>query len=166
LYKNNKFIIEKFIYGGNQERKFRSGTENTMGVFGAGLAIDKLRIEKFNKELPNYLIKRLTMLEFINHVNSDTKKLSSIVSITFPNIYAQTLIETLSQLNVYISSGSACKQGEKIPSYVLLKSGYSIEHALCTIRVSFGIINSIMEIDNFILHLKNALHKISKLKGD
>jgi len=80
-------------------------------------------------------------------VNEFPKKVSpKIISITFPDIDAHTLVLTLSNYDVCVSTSSACSSSEMKPSHVLTSCGFTADEALSTIRVSFSLFNTISEV--------------------
>ena len=141
--------IEPIIYGGaNQEFGFRGGTENVAGIVGFGRACslvdvdkNKIAILKLRKELLEALNRGFLGKNYDFRVNFD-ENTSKIVSITFPNVDAETLVLLLSSRGVYISAGSACKSLEQKPNEVLLAAGFSESEARSTIRISLSCYNT------------------------
>jgi cysteine desulfurase len=163
LYKKIDFPIQKLVYGGKQEKNFRGGTENVSGIYGSYLAIKWLQKNNFNHLLSKYFVENIKANIPKIMFNSDISNLSSIVNFYYPGIKAITLVEDLSIHEVYVSSGAACIQGTNILSNVLETIKLQEEVIKASIRISFGIINTIFEIDQFTFVLKQSLERVSKL---
>lgn len=76
---------------------------------------------------------------------SRERKTSSTISLTIPGVSNLDLMMELDGLGIYISTGSACDSKSLLPSKTLLEMGLTKEEALSTIRISFGIQNTIEE---------------------
>lgn len=147
------------LIAGAQEGGFRGGTENVAGIIGTGVAA-KLAI--FEESVTKAYIS-LIKLAFCAHVREHLKLLfdaekarincdsdtsaGKIVSITFDDIDAQTLVLMMSARNAYISAGSACNSGSTESSHVLKAIGMSDAQAHQTVRISFSALNTLKEVE-------------------
>jgi len=143
------------IYGGGQEKGFRSGTENTAGIAGFGEAV-KYDLD-INPVLRKHLIDNLPVKVNIPH----GEYAPHIISITLPRIKSETMLHYLSGKGIYVSSGSACSKGKR--SHALLAFGLSEMEADCSLRISLSAFNTIEEIDRFIIELKNGLDSLVRM---
>lgn len=148
LYIKNKEIISPLINGGlGQEFGVRGGTENVAGIVGFGTACDLLnknfqinskRIAQlkviFYETLCNELNDGRTI--YFYNGNSPYNK-GKTLSICFRGVDAQSLVLYLDTKQIYVSSGSACRNHSSEPNKTLLAIGLSEEDAQSTIRVSF-----------------------------
>ncbi|NGX40059.1 MAG: Cysteine desulfurase NifS [Chlamydiae bacterium] len=152
LYHHKKCTLKPLFYGGGQESKRRSGTENLAGIIGLAKAIDLL-----NDELPSatekmeYLRdtfeKKLKELIPGIQIIAPAPRLPNTSSITFPNTDGENLLIQLDMQGLAASMGSACSAGSLEPSGVLLAMGLSREEALRTLRFSFSRFTTEEEID-------------------
>lgn len=176
LYINDKIIktraLSPVVFGGGQERGFRSGTENVAGIAGFGAAA-----EYGAKTLPSFLsgIARLReMLEngiaaFAGHgvrINRPQTAViaNHIISLTVPGIRSETLLHSLSADGVYVSSGSACSSNTGHASYVLRSFGLSAADADATVRISLGTQNTEEDITALCASLGQGLQRLAKIK--
>lgn len=148
--------LSPIFAGGNQESGIRPGTENVMGIVGLGAAAeyyaDKTNIShcvahyiQLNSNFFNVLYDCLDNWH-LNCYTDGVDCVRNIMSIRFPGVLGNTLVGLLSADGICISTGSACHSGEVKPSHVLRAMGQSDEEALSTVRVSFGLENTIGEV--------------------
>lgn len=170
LYIKNYSPIDKYIHGGQQERNWRGGTENTASIAGFGKAIEILSSE-MNSDIQNYIEMKNSLAaelnnEFGNKIifnsYSDERSLPNIMNITFDKtttkIDTDTMLIKLDMNNIAVSAGSACTSGAVSPSHVLKAIGYDDKSAGKSIRISFGRFNSINDIDVFVKVLKEIIN--------
>ncbi|NOZ08575.1 MAG: cysteine desulfurase [FCB group bacterium] len=142
LYLRKGLEIKPLITGGGQERNLRAGTENIAGIAGFGLAAELIysklaTITAQVAAVTNIFMRSLKKLEITHRVNGRSG-IPGLVSITFPDISAETLLINLDLEGIAISAGSACSAGTLEPSRVLAETGLSAETASRTVRISFG----------------------------
>lgn len=160
--------LSPLIHGGGQENGFRSGTQNVIGILAIGKAIEiwdknKEEYKKNLKQLKETFETRIKEeIPDIKIVSEKVERANSISCLIFPKVDAQSLVISLGRQGVYLSSGSACSSGTPTPSHVLLAYGYSEEEALKAIRVSFGVFNSLEEVEESVLKIKKSFEKIYK----
>lgn len=150
------------IFGGGQERSFRSGTENLPAVVGLAAAAEKIyknNIGNYNKvkELNAYFIEKLKTLEGIK-VNSEGEYFSPyILNVSFKGVRAEVLLHLLEEKGIYVSTGSACSSKDTRDSHVLLALGLKNDEIKGTIRFSFSEDNTKEEVDYTIRVLEASL---------
>lgn len=130
------------MYGGGQEAGLRSGTLNTPGIVGLGVACvisqqempqESARLRQLRDRLEQRLLQAIPNLQR----NGDlSNRLPHNCSLTFPSGDAELLLAHLPLLA--ISTTSACNAGAIEPSHVLLAIGLSREEASRTLRIGLG----------------------------
>ena len=166
VFKTRKLV--PIIYGGGQEKGFRSGTENTIGIAGFGAAASEC-----TKSLADDIKNISDIQSYIQNTiqtNPDysTVKLNipngecapHIISINLGGIKSETMLNFLSARGIYVSSGSACSSNSGHISNTLLSFGLPEHEADSTIRVSLGRENTLKEADIF---LKTLLEGVKNL---
>ncbi len=159
-------MLSPFIIGGNQEYGLRPGTQNVLGIVGLGAAAEYYADKwKLLDCMSHYKLLKNTFLRTLHEALpgdgdwllncAGVECVDSIVSIRFPGVLANTLVGLLSADGICISTGSACHSGSVEPSHVLKAMGQNDEDALSTVRVSFGLQNTIEEV-------KEAARKIAE----
>ena len=179
LYIKKGTHIEPYLVGGGQEHGFRSGTENTPGLVGFGLAAKIMsadfegRIDRMAKAR-NYLLAGLkTEIRDIS-VNSpertalgrfegrETVCCPSILNVSFAGCRGEVLLHSLEQQDIYVSTGAACSSKKK-GSHVLAAAGLAAPLIEGAIRFSFSEFNTIEEMDYVLCELKKAVASMRKL---
>ena len=173
LYVSGEMIKKKkispFLLGGGQERGFRSGTENTIGIaaFGAAVADIKDRVTEARAamaELYGYAVEKLLDIDGIRINFPKGDKADHIINLTVKNIKSETLLHFLSADGVFVSSGSACSSHSKNPSSALIAFGLNAAEADQSLRVSFSEYNTKEDIDVLVASLNSALARLVRIK--
>lgn len=163
VYLDNKFQVEKEIWGGSQERNRRAGTENLQGILGLGTAMEEAyenmdKIEAMEEEIHEYLERRLkNEIEDIKINGEKSPRLKTITNLCLKGCDIQTLLIALDLRGICVSGGSACMSGAHEDSHVLKEMGLNSEELKSSFRVSIGKDTTIEEIDYFIDNLKEIV---------
>jgi cysteine desulfurase len=148
LYIKNKTLIRPILYGGGQQGKLRSGTENVPAIAGFGAAAEKTfqnfeeKVEHI-RSLKDALIEKLTALP---EVYSNSQDAPHIASISFVGVRSEVMLHALEEKGIYVSSGSACSSNKKTVSSVLTAIQLPKERLESTLRFSFGEDNTMEEV--------------------
>lgn len=166
LYIRKGVHIKPLIYGGGQERGFRSGTESVPLIAGFGAAVKELSgsiDERLNyvSGLSAYLRERIENSEGM-YFNSPPDALPYVNSIAIEGLRSEVLLHYLEDHQIYVSSGSACSKGKK--SAVLAQFGIADRISDFTLRISFCAQNTKAEIDSLITALTAAQKDLQKVK--
>jgi cysteine desulfurase len=117
-------------------------------VLENALALEKKQRQAIT-QLKEYLITSLNKrfnVKIVSHENGSPY----IVSFIIHKGSSATILNGLSQQEVYVSTQSACASIENPPSHVLLACGYTPQQAKAMIRVSFHYDTTKEEIDGFL----------------
>ncbi len=166
LFVKNGINLKPMIYGGSQESSMRAGTENTAGIAGLGLAAElaannikstadhsQLLAEIFQKKLYHIFP------EAAFHGDPNAH-LPGLVSVSFPGYRNDLLLAQLDRRKIAVSSGSACSSGDVKPSTIL--SAMKVEEGLniSTLRISFGLGNTVDDVSVLINAIQTSLKDI------
>lgn len=153
-------VLQPMIFGGEQEKGWRAGTESVHQIAGMSKALE-LSYEhladerKYISDLKTYCLQKLSAAFPEVSVNgSDT--FYNIVNVLLPFSPEKTamILFNLDMKGIAVSRGSACQSGSLKPSHVLSEM-LSEENLLKpSLRVSFSHYNTKEEIDRFIEVLK------------
>ncbi len=142
LYIKKPELLQPVLQGGGQEEGVRSGTENTPGIAGMGVAATLLPGEEGLRAL------RETREDFFQGIKEkwpgvvrigpeSGEGAPHILSLSFPGLPAQVLLQAFSEQGVFVSAGSACSSRNKETSYVLQNLGLEKEILESALRFSF-----------------------------
>jgi cysteine desulfurase len=154
LYLSKNVLLKPEISGGSQERKRRAGTENLAGIVGFSKALD-LALENIAQKQNHLNQLRKTMINIWNHELGEKRfvinghasdRLPHILNVSFPGVETETLLMNLDLAGVSAASGSACTSGSLEVSHVLRAMNLPNEVTKSAIRFSFGMENSIEEV--------------------
>jgi len=168
LYINSDVKINPIIFGGGHQRGMRSGTLNTTGIAGMGVAakeaydeFDK-RIEKI-KSLKNFIMDELEKIDgaVLNTGRGDSFA-PQIISVSFEDIRAEVLLHALEDRGIYVSSGSACSSNHPGISGTLKAVGIREDLLDATIRISLSELNNMEEAKHLIDNLNELLPLLRK----
>ncbi len=151
LYVRKGLALERFIFGGAQERRRRPGTENVPLAIAFGVAADlaasggyRLQIAELRDRLEREL---LTSGSSFTVNGASLPRLPNTSSMTFHGADAEGIVIGLDLQGVAVSTGSACSSGRVEPSHVLLAMGLTAEDARSTVRFSLSRFTTAEEID-------------------
>ncbi|NGZ73709.1 cysteine desulfurase family protein [Saccharibacillus alkalitolerans] len=168
LYVAPHVKLPALLYGGNQERKRRAGTENLAGMAGfakaAELAVSGL--EERHKEALRLRGLFLNGLEqsigedaFV--LNGDPEHtLAHIANISFPAVGTETMLMNLDMEGIAAASGSACTSGSLETSHVLRAMNLSEKVLHSAIRFSFGLGNTSEEIETVVKKIETITNRM------
>ena len=152
------------VFGGEQEKKLRPGTEALplIAAFGTAVAMlpplpDALR---HAEALRTQLLNGLHALHAGIVVNSPADALPYVVNFSVPGLRSETLLHHLAAGGVYVSSGSACARGHK--SHVLTAMGLPADRVDSAVRVSFGHTNTAEDVDQLLAVLADGLRTLTR----
>ena len=153
LYISEKVKIKPIVFGGEQQKNVRSGTENVPGIAGLGLAAKMIYQDlemktALMRELKSYFIEGISRIENTTvHGLTDENSAPHIISVGFAGIRSEVLLHTLEDKGIYVSSGSACASNHPAISGVLKGIGAGKEYLDATIRFSMSEFTTKEEID-------------------
>ncbi|KAB7708680.1 aminotransferase class V-fold PLP-dependent enzyme [Bacillus aerolatus] len=154
LYAREGLSLTPGLFGGEQERKRRAGTENVPVIAGFGKAIE-IAMASMEEKREQYtafkkqLIRTLTEKQVEFTVNGSLEQtLPHVVNLSFPGTDVEAMLVNLDLAGIAASSGSACTAGSIEPSHVLVAMfGKESERLRNSIRFSFGLTNTEEQID-------------------
>ncbi|WP_040208083.1 cysteine desulfurase family protein [Neobacillus jeddahensis] len=145
LFVKSTVKIPPRLYGGDQERKRRAGTENVASIAGFHEAVliaaedRKSKQDKFSG-LKETMLQKLHELKVEFDINGSLEySLPHVLNLSFPGTSVEAMLVNLDLAGVAVSSGSACTAGSIEPSHVLVAMfGKQSERLTNSIRFSFG----------------------------
>ncbi|WP_455663348.1 cysteine desulfurase family protein [Pradoshia sp.] len=154
LYVKKGIPFKPLLFGGEQERKRRAGTENVAGAAGFAKAAEIIQeaCEEKTAMYRKFKGKMISLLEesgiefAINGCVEES--LPHILNISFPGVSVEAFLVNMDLAGIAVSSGSACTAGSIEPSHVLVAMfGKDSERTKNSIRFSFGLNNTTEDIE-------------------
>ena len=160
--------LKPLIFGGEQERGYRAGTESVHNIVGLGhalkLAYDNLEEEStYIKELKRYFIERvqkeLPEACFNGYSGDLDESTYTSVNVCLPVAPEKSamLLFQLDLKGIACSKGSACQSGSSMGSHVLAEILDDTEMQKPSVRFSFSIYNTKEEVDYLVDVLKELI---------
>jgi len=154
LYVREGIKLRPVLFGGEQERKRRAGTENVAAIVGFAKAME-IAVESIKEKQDRYqqfariLIDTWTKEEVLFSINGHQhERLPHVINVSFLGVNIESLLMNLDLAGIAASSGSACTAGSIEPSHVLVAMfGDSSERIQSAIRFSFGLDNTVEQIE-------------------
>lgn len=160
LYLKKGTRILPRVFGGEQEKKLRPGTEAIPLIAGFGVAADlipdlKKQSEKI-EEINAYAKEGLLSVPGVK-INSGDDASNYIINLFVPTFMtSQTVVQHLSsKYGVYVSNGSACAKGKR--SHVLTAMKLDDKIIEKSIRVSFSRTTTKGDIDELVNAIKETV---------
>ena len=168
LYLRKGAPMQGLNLGGPQERSFRGGSENVLGIVGFGKAVEIQIHEGVNQrkavqEIRDAFLNRWTQMNPTTKINGATAfLLPNTINLTFPGCTSDMLVMALDMQGIMVSAGSACASGSVKYSHVLLSMGRSKEEASSSLRFSFGLGNQLSQIETLVQKLSEVIEVLRR----
>ncbi len=168
LYLRKGVVIDTFMDGGSQERGRRAGTENVAGIVALGTAIayaTQHLDERIAHEtaLRDRCIQSLLQIPHTRLNGDPVRRLPGNVNVSFEGIEGESMLMMLDMHGICASSGSACTSGSLDPSHVLLAIGLPHEVAHGSLRLSWGVQNTMEEVEYVLETLPPIIQRLRSM---
>ncbi|MEJ5166183.1 MAG: cysteine desulfurase family protein [Thermoanaerobaculia bacterium] len=170
LYKKSEVKLNPLIYGPFSTQPLWPGEENIPAIVGLKKAL-KILIENYREnqlKIKKYQEKLMKGLLQIPHTflnGSKEKRAFDNVNISFLGCEGEAMTVELSDMGIYISSGSACTRRILQPSHVLLALGKKYEEAHGSLLMKLWPYHKEEEIEYVIDTFPKAVERIRKISG-
>ncbi|MFC1710268.1 cysteine desulfurase family protein [Patescibacteria group bacterium] len=167
LYVREDTPLVRQVDGGAQESSLRAGTENVPYIVALGKAVEKRRNSKKQAvkltKMRDKLIKSILKTPNTELTGHARLRAPHIASFIVSGAEGEAIVLALSNMGVYISSGSACTASDLMPSHVLSSMGYPPERTHGSVRFSLGKDTKAEEIDYVLKVFPKAIEAIRKM---
>lgn len=153
-------VLQPMIFGGEQEKGWRAGTESVHQIAGMAKALE-LSYQHLSEErdyitgLKDYCLQQLKVA-FPEVTVNGKDSFYNILNVLLPFSAEKTamILFNLDMKGIAVSRGSACQSGSVKPSHVLAEMLSDDALSKPSLRISFSHYNTKEEIDYFIAALK------------
>lgn len=168
LYMKQGVKLVSQSIGGGQENGLRAGTEAVHQIAGLGAAAQLVKdlsamenVKVLRDKLENEILNKIPNSR-INGTRDSEKRLPNTTNISFENLNGEAILARLNDLNIFVSTGSACNAGNHTASAVLEAMNIPFSQAMGAIRFSLGRYNTEAEIES----VSEKLPEIIKILTD
>jgi len=170
LYARTGAPLDSLIIGGNQERRRRAGTENTLAIASLGcmaelksvVQVKSAQVERLRDLMENRI---LETIEDVRITGAKNSRLCSTSSMMISGVDGESLLMSLDIEGVSVSTGAACSSGNPEPSPVLLAMGFTRDEAQSSLRVGLGWGTTEQEIEKFLEILRRVVSRLRQFKN-
>lgn len=178
LYVREGIELPSFFTGGGQENSHRAGTEAVHQIAGIGkaaeLAVDfeskppasagdlNSTISNLRNKLENFILQNIPNAK-LNGTADYSKRLPNTSSISFENTNGEAILARLNDIEVCVSTGSACNAAHHAASAVLEAMNIPYSQAMGAIRFSLGRFNTEAEVDFISENLPKIIAEIQEI---
>ncbi|MBI4434602.1 aminotransferase class V-fold PLP-dependent enzyme [Candidatus Uhrbacteria bacterium] len=169
LYARRGVRLEPLVYGGGQERRLRSGTENVAGIIGLATALEisqqhreeeNARLVELRDRLIHGIQERIPKVVLNGH---PTERLPNNVNVSILDIEGEAVLLYLDAKGIAAATGSACDSESLDPSHVILAIGRPYEYAHASIRFTLGRSSTVEDIAYVLEVLPGIVEKLRKI---
>lgn len=171
LYANEKIRLKPITFGGGQQRGLRSGTLNTPGIAGIGLACEMGTKDITGGSERLYELKAFFLQEAdkidkvvvngcVKDENGNYKVRETaphIMNISVRGLRSEVMLHALEEKGVYVSAGSACASHSKKESSTLKAMGADAETMDGALRISMSEFTTREELEYVLDTLKKLI---------
>lgn len=169
LYIRDGIRINPINIGGGQERGLRSGTENLPGIVGMAKAADIMK-QEMESEIPRFKAYRDKLIHQIlaaiprTYLNGHpTDRLPNNAHFRFDGIEGESLLLSLKDKDIAVSTGSACSSKTLEASHTLIALGLLHEEAHGSLQLTVGRFTKDGDIDAVISALPGVVARLREL---
>ena len=165
LIKRDNIVLEPLIHGGKSQTVYRAGTPPLPLIVSTSRALKLIMndldyninyVDKLNKKLKNKLNSIPGVI-----INSNDNTIPHIINISVPGIKPETIVHALEEFNIFISTKTACSEGDYSLSVYTLTN--DIERASSSLRISISHLTKESEIDYFVLKFDEIIKKLESI---
>lgn len=166
LYARKNLRLPPFLIGGGQENGKRAGTESVHQIVALGAAAEIVRdfsamrkVENLRGKLESFILQNIPHTR-LNGTADNSQRLPNTVNISFSKTNGENILAKLADLEICVSTGSACSAKSHAASAVLQAMNIPYSDAMGAIRFSLGRYNTAEEIDFAIKNLPPIIEEI------
>lgn len=169
LYAHPDVKLSSRLFGGEQERKRRAGTENVASIAGfeEAVRITQKEMETKREELHSLrklFMNKLKQEDAVFELNGSLDySLPHVLNLSFPGTNVEAMLVNLDLAGIAASSGSACTAGSIDPSHVLVSMfGKGSVKPQNSIRFSFGLFNTTEQAESAAEQTAKIVKRLAK----
>lgn len=171
LYVRQNVNLPSFFIGGGQENSRRAGTEAVHQIAALGKAAElsqdflaMKRVFELRNKLENEILQKIPNSRLNGTANKEFR-LPNTSNISFENTNGEAILARLNDLEVCVSTGSACNAENHVASAVLQAMNVPYSSAMGAIRFSLGRFNTEAEVKYILQVLPQIIRELNSTSG-
>ena len=168
LYVKKGTPIKPLIYGGGQEKGFRSGTENAPSILGFAKAVE-ICMKNFDSDFAKKAAfkaqlkeKLLSEIDDVQIISGDENFAPNILTVAFKDVRGEVLLHDIEDDGILVGIGSACSSHHESRFKSLLELDENHKDGI--IRFSISYENDENDVDFIVGRIKSSLEKLTGYK--
>jgi cysteine desulfurase len=169
LYIRTGVRLAPVVIGGGQENGLRSGTENMPGIVGMAAAA-RIAAEELPAEAARLAVMRDRLIAAVlstipdSHLNGHpTDRLPNNAHFRFDGIEGESLLLSMRDKGVAVSTGSACSSKTLEPSHTLISCGLLHQEAHGSLEFTFGRFSQPGDVDRVMEVLPEIVARLRRM---
>ncbi|MHB9150749.1 MAG: cysteine desulfurase family protein [Thermoleophilia bacterium] len=169
LYIRKGIRLAAVTMGGGQERGLRSGTENLPAIVGMAAAA-RIAAEELPGEAARLAAMRDRLIALVletipdAHLNGHpTERLPNNAHFRFEGVEGESLLLSMKDEDIWVSTGSACSSKTLEPSHTLISCGLLHEEAHGSLEFTFGRFSQEEDVDRVMEVLPDIVARLRHL---
>lgn len=177
LYVRENVNLSPFFIGGGQEFSKRAGTEAVHQIAALGKAAELAEsflsepsasaggsnaIFALRNKLENEILNKISNSR-LNGTQDYAQRLPNTSNISFPNLNGEAILARLNDLDICVSTGSACNSETHTASPIMQAMNIPYSQAMGAIRFSLGRYNTEAEVDFVLGDLPKIIEELSQI---
>lgn len=171
LYVRRGVNLSPMLTGGGQENGRRPSTEAVHQIAAIGAAAEFVKdlsamdkVRDLRDRLESEILREIPASR-LSGTSDAAKRLPNTSNISFENTNGEAILAKLSDLGVYVSTGSACNSNDHTASPVLQAMNIPYIQAMGAIRFSLGRYNTNEEVDFVLENLPGIVSGLRAISG-
>ncbi len=171
LYVRDGVEIAPMFTGGSQERGLRPGTEAVHQIAGIGAAAEFVRdltpmqtVEALRDRLETEILQNIPNA-YVTGTADPAKRLPNTSNICFENTNGEMILHRLNELEIYVSTGSACNAHGHTASAVLQAMNVPYSRTMGAIRFSLGRFNQVSDVERVVEVLPTIVDELRSISN-
>lgn len=148
----DRFAPGQILFGGDQQRRLRPGTEPVHLIAGLGTAA-RIRADNFERDVEKlgrlrdaFEQRVLAQVRGTTVNGGKSARLPNTSNIRFADVDGTALIANLDEKGIFCSQASACSSARPEPSHVLTAMGLTEQEAYGSVRFAASVLNTVEEM--------------------
>jgi len=169
LYIRKGTRLAAVTMGGGQERGLRSGTENMAAIVGMALAA-QIAANELPAEAARLAAIRDRLISLVlsgipdSHLNGHpVERLPNNAHFRFEGIEGESLLLSMKDEGIWVSTGSACSSKTLEPSHTLISCGLLHEEAHGSLEFTFGRFSQESDVDRVMEVLPEIVARLRRM---